>query len=257
MAGELQAARGIQLAMLPPRERLAALDPRIDLDALLEPARVVGGDFYDALRLGRHVIGFVIGDVTGKGISAALFMAVSRALTRSALLREEGDLASAATRLDRELSGEDNPDLGVTMLLGSIDLATGAVTICNAGHENPLLVTADGTICALEMEGGPPLCTVEAYPYPAERMRIEPGEMLVLVSDGATEARSPAGELFGRVRLIEALHGSRSASAAAERVRDAVRRFEDGAEASDDFTILALRYLGETPVRDGIGDGPR
>ncbi len=243
-AGEMNAALDIQIGMLPPRARLAGLDPRLDMDALLEPAKTVGGDFYDALRLGRHVIGFAVGDVTGKGLSAALFMTVSKALTRSVMLREDGDLASAAMMLDRELSRDDNPYMGVTMLLGFIDLATGAATLCAAGQDNPLLIAADGEVHDLPMEGGPPFCAVDDYPYPAERIRLAPGEMLVLVTDGVTEAQDAAGVLFGRQRAIDAIRGAASASEAVERLVHAVRAFEAGGDPSDDLTVVALRYLG-------------
>lgn len=244
-AGELQAAREIQLGMLPTRDHLAGLDPRIDVDALLEPAKSVGGDFYDALRLGRHVVGFSIGDVTGKGVSAALFMAVSRTLTRSAVLRESGDLASAAAMLDRDLGRDGNPQMGVTMLIGSVDLQTGTATFCNAGHENPLLIDATGAVCDLPMEGGPPFCVVDDYPYPAERIRLEPGEALVLVTDGVTEAQDSAGTLFGRQRMIEAAAGGGGARDVTERILAAVRRFEGDADAADDLTVLVIRYRGD------------
>lgn len=244
-AGELQAAREIQLGMLPTRELLGELDPRLDVDAMLEPAKSVGGDFYDALRLGRHVIGFSIGDVTGKGVSAALFMAVSRTLSRSAVLREAGDLASAAAMLDRDLARDGNPQMGVTMLLGSIDLTTGAATFCNAGHENPLLIDAAGDVCDLPMEGGPPFCVVDDYPYPAERIRLEPGDALVLFTDGVTEAQDSAGTLFGHERLIAAAAGGGSATEITERILAAVRRFEGDADAADDLTLLVIRYLGD------------
>ena len=91
--GELQAARAIQLGMVPPRARLRSLDPRVDLDALLEPAKSVGGDFYDAMKIGDDQLGFAVGDVTGKGVPAALFMAMSKALTSAALSRMQADPA--------------------------------------------------------------------------------------------------------------------------------------------------------------------
>lgn len=243
-AGELQAARDIQIGMLPPRAKLAALDSRLDIDALLEPARSVGGDFYDAMRLGRDKIGFVIGDVTGKGVPASLFMAVSKALTKSILLREEGDLASAAAMIDRELARDNEAGMGVTMIIGIIDLATGAATLCNAGHENPLLVTADGDVADLPMEGGPPFCVVDGYRYPVERIRLAPGETLVLVTDGVTEAQDAEGNLFGHARAVESLRGATDARSATEALMSAVRAFEEGTVPSDDLTVLAIGYRG-------------
>lgn len=243
-AGELQAARDIQRGMLPPREKLASLDPRLDIDALLEPARSVGGDFYDAMRLSKDRIGFVIGDVTGKGVPASLFMAVSKALAKSVMLREDDDLAGAAAMLDRELARDNEAGMAVTMVIGVIDLATGAATLVNAGHENPVLVSG-GTASDLPMEGGPPFCVVDNYRYPVERIRLAPGEALVLVTDGVTEAQDAGGAFYGRARTSETLSGeAASAGEVIERLLKRVRTFEAGTDPSDDLTVLAVRYRG-------------
>ncbi len=244
--GELQAARAIQLGMLPARETLRRLDPRLDIAARLEPARSVGGDFYDAIALGDGRIGFIVGDVTGKGVPASLFMALSKALATSVMLRESPDLGAAAERLDGELSG-GAAEMGVTMLIGWIDPATGEALLVNAGHENPLRIGTDGAIEEIAMEGGPPFCVVPFYPYPAERLLLAPGETLLLVTDGVTEAQDAEGQLFGRERLIETLRAV-GGDAVAERTTSAllaaVRAFEGGAEATDDLTVLAIRYRG-------------
>jgi len=241
--GELQAARAIQLGMLPPRASLARLDPRIEIDALLEAAKSVGGDFYDAVLLGGDRLGFSIGDVTGKGIPASLFMALSKALAKSVMLREAGDLARAAAMLNDELSRDNEEAMSVTMLIGVIDLSTGAVTMISAGHENPLRIARDGSVSEEALEGGPPFCVVD-YPYPAETLTLAAGEALVLVTDGVTEAQDNDGALFGRKRALVAAAAGGHATDITEAVVQAVRKFEAGAEASDDLTILAIRYLG-------------
>ncbi len=125
--GELQAARAIQLGMVPPRSRLRNLDPRVDLDALLEPAKSVGGDFYDAMKIGDDQIGFAVGDVTGKGVPAALFMAMSKALTSAALSRMATDPATMASAINTELLKDNSEAMSVAMLLGILDLNTGEV----------------------------------------------------------------------------------------------------------------------------------
>ncbi len=241
--GELQAARSIQLGMVPPRARLRTLDPRVDLDALLEPAKSVGGDFYDAMRIGDDQIGFAVGDVTGKGVPAALFMAMSKALTSAALSRMATDPATMAAAINTELLKDNSEAMSVAMLLGILDLKTGVVQMVSAGNEDPLLLAADGTVTRVRLEGGVPLCIAE-LPYPLETLTLKAGETLVLLTDGVTEAQNAQGTLLGRDRIPIADDArSRSASAICEHIRDQVRLFEEGTEATDDLTVMAVRYL--------------
>ncbi|ESZ85753.1 MAG: hypothetical protein Q27BB25_17760 [Blastomonas sp. CACIA14H2] len=246
--GELGAARAIQLGMLPDRAALARLDPRIDIAAQLEAAKSVGGDFYDIIRLDADRIVILIADVTGKGVPAALFMALSKALSRSVMLRAPGGLADAAAQLNEELMRDSGDALGLTMLLGIIDLSTGRAEFVNAGHDNPLRITSDGQVIEEAMEGGPPFCIMD-YPWPAEEIVLQPGEALVLITDGVTEAQNRQEQLFGNDRTRAALVVDQSsASAMVASLRGAVRAFEDGADASDDLTVLAFRYLGASPA---------
>jgi CHASE2 domain-containing sensor protein len=242
--GELQAARAIQLGMVPPRGRLVHLDPRVDLDALLEPAKSVGGDYYDAMMIGEDTLGFAIADVTGKGVPAALFMAMSKALTSAALSRMQVDPAAMAEAINLELLKDNSEAMSVTMILGVFDLKTGSASLVCAGHEDPLVMDSDGNLTRVQLEGGPPFSIAE-FPYPLEQLALRPGETLVLVTDGVTEAQNSAGALFGRDRILTGRHAwTRSATAICEGIRDDVRAFEDGIEATDDLTIMALRYLG-------------
>lgn len=246
--GELDAARSIQLGMLPDRAALAKLDPRIDIAAQLEAAKSVGGDFYDIIRLDADRIVILIADVTGKGVPAALFMALSKALARSVMLRRPGGLADTAALLNEELMRDSGDALGLTMLLGIIDLATGRVEMVNAGHDNPLRITTDGAVIEEAMEGGPPFCIMD-YPWPAEELVLQPGEALVLITDGVTEAQNRQEQLFGNQRTRDALTADQSSAAAmVASLRGAVRRFEDGTDASDDLTVVAFRYLGANPA---------
>jgi len=240
--GELQAARAIQLGMVPPRARLRNLDPRVDLDALLEPARSVGGDYYDAMMIGDDQLGFAIADVTGKGVPAALFMAMSKALTSAALSRMQADPATMAAAINGELLKDNSEAMSVTMLLGILKLGTGAVRMVCAGHEDPLILTADGQASRVRLEGGLPFCVAE-FPYPLETVTLKAGDTLVLVTDGVTEAQNGRGELFGRGGIL-ADGDLGSASAIIEGIRDRVRLFEEGTEATDDLTVMAVRYLG-------------
>jgi len=178
--GELHAAQAIQLAMVPPRSRLRNLDRRVDIDALLEPAKSVGGDFYDAIKIADDRIGFAIADVTGKGVPAALFMAMSKALTSAALSRMEADPVTMAEAINAELLKDNSEAMSVTMILGILDLKSGEVRIVCAGHEDPLLISADGAVSRVRLEGGPPFSITE-FPYPRESLTLKPGETLVLV----------------------------------------------------------------------------
>lgn len=242
--GELQTARAIQLSMVPTRAALAAMDPRIDCDALLEPAKSVGGDFYDLVRIDVHRIGFVMADVTGKGVPAALFMAMSKALTQSTLSRDVDDLAQAAAAINLELMRGNEEAMSVTMLLGVLDLTNGAIRLVSAGHENPIRVTPGKVATPCPLEGGPPFGIAE-FAYPVEALVLGPGDALILLTDGITEAQNAGDALYGHKRLLA---GRAVAHATAtdicEAIRDDVRLFEDGTEATDDLTVMVIRYLG-------------
>jgi serine phosphatase RsbU (regulator of sigma subunit)/CHASE2 domain-containing sensor protein len=242
--GELQAARAIQMSMVPPRSALAMVDPRLDADALLEPARSVGGDLFDLARLDDDRVGFLVGDVTGKGVPAALFMAMSKALTSFVLNRENADLSAVVASVNEELLRGNANALGLTMIIGIVDLRTGLVSIVCAGHEDPITLTAAGEVESHRLEGGPPL-GLDDYPYPVEKLSLAPGDALILVTDGVTEAQDGAGALYGRHRvLVEVARNPGSAAELCERLRDAVRSFEGGFEPTDDLTVMALRLRG-------------
>lgn len=244
--GELAAARAIQTGMLPPRAGLSRVGAPGDVDALIEPARTIGGDFYDILRLDEHRLCLLVGDVTGKGVGAALFMALSKALAKSILLREGAQPAGAIMQLNNEIARDNPEDMFVTMMVAVIDTRDGATSLLCAGHENPWLVRADGTVRQLSPEGGPPLGIVADFPYAAEPLTLATGDALVIVSDGITEAQSADGGFFGPERIAAILGGlapAAPASAASDALLREVRLFEGGAEATDDLTVLVYRYL--------------
>jgi serine phosphatase RsbU (regulator of sigma subunit)/CHASE2 domain-containing sensor protein len=251
VAGELQAARRIQMGILPDPDVALAGEGRVALFAFLEPARTVGGDLYDVFRLDRDRLFFLIGDVAGKGVPGSLFMAVSKALCKSTALRHRDDLGATITEANADLA-RDNPEaLFVTAWAGVLDAATGDLTYCNAGHEPALLLGADGGgHRPLGEGGGPPLCVMEDFPYETARHRLRAGQILCLVTDGVTEAMNEAGELYGRARL-DAVLARFGAGATAAAVGDAVRadvtRFRGGAEPSDDLAILVVQWRGPEP----------
>lgn len=245
MAGELEAARRVQIGMLPVPDLVFGDERRFDLHASMEPAREVGGDLYDFYMIGKSHLFFMVGDVSGKGMPASIFMALSKALYKSAALRSLPDLGRTMIEANTEITRENPELLFVTLVACMLDVETGELAYCNAGHEPPQLVGAGGGNARQLKAAGPPLCTLENYPYAAERARMAPGESLVLVSDGVAEAMNSAGKLFGRARLDRLLAtapAGLSAAAQVEAVNDEVRRFSAGTEMADDVTVLVVRW---------------
>ncbi len=248
MAGEVDAARRIQMGLLPdPRETLGN-DRRFRLAALLEPARTVGGDFYDCFMVDPQHLFFVVADVSGKGLAAALFMASVKSHLKSAALRG-GEVGEILNRAQSEIGRENPEQLFVTAFAARLDIASGELESSNAGHEPPFVRTPQGAPERFEMPGGPPLCVLEDFTYPTVRRRLEPGEWICAVTDGATEAMNPARQFFGVERLRASLSWMPEdvdPQALIVKLRDDVRRFADGAEPADDITLLALRWEGDS-----------
>jgi len=243
IAGELSAAAEIQSGMLLPREALRRVSSAVEIDAVLQPAKSVGGDLYDAFMIDKTRLCFLVGDVTGKGVPASLFMALSKALSRSFLMRPEIGLDMALDGINAELSRDNGQAMAVSLLVGVLDLADGTLDLCNAGHENPLVVDSAGAVRELRLEGGPALCVAEDFPYPVERHRLEPSETLIVYTDGVTEAQNPTGDLFDREGAMAVL-SAKAAQPLAEMIDaliSAVRAFEAGEDPSDDLTVLAVR----------------
>jgi CHASE2 domain-containing sensor protein len=248
VAGELAAARRIQLGFLPHAAALRA-ERRVDLAVSMTPAREVGGDLYDFFALDARRLFFLVGDVAGKGLSASVFMAVSKALCKSARLRMRDAAIGEWMRAANAEISRDNPEmLFVTAFAGSLDLDTGVLAYGNAGHENPYVVSRARTLARLADEGGPPLCTVDGFPYCDATCTMRPGELLCIVTDGVVDAEDRTGERYGRERLKAVLAGWRDGDAGAQATVDAlaadVRAFVAGAEPADDVTVLALRWIG-------------
>jgi len=248
LAGELEAARRIQMGSLPAPMTAFPGDARLDLYAFLEPAREVGGDLYDFFPLDRDRLCMLIGDVSGKGLPGSLFMAVSKALYKSAALRGVGPVDAVMREADGEISRDNAEGLFVTMLAGVLDAGSGLLEYCNAGHEPLyLLPNGDRPLVRLVDGGGPPLCVLDRFPYAASSRRLAPGDAICLVTDGVLDAMSPKAEAYGRARfeaLIEKVGRAASAAEIGEAIRLEVSRFADGVEQSDDMAILVLRWKG-------------
>jgi len=249
MESELGIARDIQMQILP--RILPPLPPRerYDLEAVIEPAREVGGDFYDYFPVDENRLCFVIADVSGKGVPAALFMAVSMTLLKSAA---RGGLAPdrILSMVNDDLSRDNEANMFVTAICGILDTADGTLVYANAGHNPPLVVKGTGEVAPVKTANGLALGVLEGAPYRCESLRLEAGDSILLYTDGVTEAMDAAEELFGDERLQRTLESAAGAppdgmtAAVLSRVRD----FAAGAPQSDDITILALRYHGTVPT---------
>ncbi len=246
MRGEVDAARRIQMGLLPdPRETLSN-DRRFKLAALLEPARTVGGDFYDCFMIDRRRLFFVVADVSGKGLPAALFMASVKSHLKSAALRG-GEVGEMLGRAQAEIGHENPEQLFVTAFAAVLDISSGELDFCNAGHEPPFARTPRGAPERFPHSDGPPLCVVEDFEYPTERRQLEAGEWLCVVTDGATEAMNAKRQFFGLERLRGSLSwipGEVDPEELLRRLRDDLKRFTGDAEPADDVTLLALRWDG-------------
>ena len=235
---ELAVASRLQQSILP---KPMNLGPGWEMAAFMKPARDVGGDFYDwfPTRDGRFAL--LVADVSGKGIPAALFMAVSRTLIR-ALAQAGTSIETALSSANAQLEAENDEAMFVTVFLAEFDPTDGSLRYVNAGHCDGCLRHADG---GLELLGptGPAVALRPNVSFRAETTMIGPGDLLLLSSDGVSEAFSVTGDLFGDDRLAEVLRKGPmvSVAGALEAVADAVTTFSIGAEQSDDITCLALR----------------
>jgi serine phosphatase RsbU (regulator of sigma subunit)/CHASE2 domain-containing sensor protein len=251
--GELNAARAIQLGLLPrhfpgPPER-----SDVEVYASIEPARMVGGDLYDFVLLDPEHLSFAIADVSGKGVPAALFMAMTKEVLHTATLRyrnaldrvfnEANDKISAASE---ELGAGGTNMMFVTVFAGILDLTTGMLVYVNAGHDSPFVLRSGSAPTSLPLAGGPPLGTVDDFQYSIEQRQLARGEMVLAYTDGVTEAQDANKALYSSARVGRLLATAPMTTArnVVDLVRDDVRRFAAGAEQADDITLLAVRWLG-------------
>ena len=247
MESELNIGRDIQMSMLPLSFPAFPDQQVFDVHAALHPAREVGGDFYDLFLVDRDHFCFCVGDVSGKGVPAALFMAVTKTLIKS---RAANDLspASILSHVNTELSQRNESCMFVTVFLSILDLRTGELTYSNAGHNPPFIQRSDGELLRVDQRHGPIVGAVEGIAYREDAVTLAPGELVFLYTDGVTEAMDVDGTLFseGRLREILAARRFQSAMEAVTVGVDEVWRFQGDAEQADDVTVLAVVYSGDS-----------
>jgi serine phosphatase RsbU (regulator of sigma subunit) len=251
LSRELDAARKLQLGMLPREFPDYSPQQPVDMHAFIEPAREVGGDLYDCFYAADHLCCFLVGDVAGKGAPAAMFMARASSLVRMAvtLWRQMGaDITAVriADIVNRELCKNNHEDMFVTVFLGLLDTRTGVVGVVNAGHPWPHILHASGELAPIVGTTDLPLGMESAAVFHGHTVTLRPGDLIFAFSDGIIEATDESGKMYGDARLRAQLCAAGSKVTPAELVRAvtaSVHSFAGAAPRSDDLTVLALRWL--------------
>ena len=240
----LRLARDIQMGFLPRSLPPFRNDDKVALFAFIKPTYDVGGDFYSMSALDDDRLFFAIGDVADKGIPAALFMA--RTLTAIDIsIVASASLTDAMCAVNRTLCANNNSQMFATALAAVLDTSTGVVEYVDAGHEPPVIISADGRARVVEKQSGLALGFMPAYAYAAGRIELEPGDTLVFYTDGFSEAMNRDRELFGLERMVAALANSQrdTVEHLGNGLIGSVNRFVGDAPQSDDLTLLVVRYV--------------
>ncbi|MHC5027422.1 MAG: ATP-binding SpoIIE family protein phosphatase [Planctomycetota bacterium] len=245
MESELNVGQEIQMSMLPLEFPPFPDRHEFTIFAKLIPAREVGGDFYDFFFIDEDHLCVCVGDVSGKGVPSALFMAVTRTLIK-ATAKEDASPASIMTRVNDELTERNESCMFVTVLVGILNVDTGRFRFTNAGHNPPYIKHGDTTLTRLDERHGPVIGGMPGLTYKEGEAVLARDDLLVMYTDGVTEAMSPVDSLYTEKRLARLIGDSSLVS-----VEDAVRAVLNdidvhaaGAEQSDDITVLAVRYQG-------------
>ncbi|MBE6908576.1 MAG: hypothetical protein E7474_03065 [Ruminococcaceae bacterium] len=242
---ELKLAADIQLSILPMNFPAFPDRTEFDLYAAMDPAREVGGDFYDFFLIDSDHLALTIADVSGKGVPAALFMMISKALLRNQIMAGCGP-AEALRRVNDQLCERNDADMFVTVWIGVLKISTGTLTAANAGHEFPALKRAGGEFELFKDKHGFVVGGMEGIKFKEYTLALEPGDKLFVYTDGVPEATDAENALFGTGRMLAALN--ENADAAPREMLQAVRRAVDGfvkdAEQFDDLTMLGFAYKG-------------
>jgi sigma-B regulation protein RsbU (phosphoserine phosphatase) len=244
IGSELRIASEIQKSILP--RTFPAFPDRDDFELYAEsiPAKEMGGDFYDFFLIDEERLGLVIADVSGKGVPAAIFMAVSRTMLKATAMQGV-DPGECLRQVNNLLCPDNDSAMFVTVFYAILNTRTGELEYSNAGHNLPYLLSALGSVALLDNPGGMALGVIQDSPYQIKRIRLRPGEGLLLYTDGVTEAMDTQGSLFGDARLKQLLMRIQDGTTI-EIIRDTVsevRAYAAGEPQADDITLLAVRYL--------------
>jgi sigma-B regulation protein RsbU (phosphoserine phosphatase) len=243
MQGELDVGREIQMGMLPADLSPSRNQGVFTVHGSMKAAREVGGDFYDFFFVDNDHFAVCIGDVSGKGVPAALFMTVSKALIKSRASADRSP-ASILTHVNEEIATDNESCMFITVFLAILNISSGELRFTNAGHNPPYIRRAEGRIEALNQMHGPVIGALEGLTYGEDCAFLDRNDLLMLYTDGVTEAMNLADELYSDQRLADLLAAAEShePKVAVQAVMDSVEEFANGADQSDDITLLGLSY---------------
>ena len=249
VAAELSVATGIQAGMLPNIFPPYPERKEFDIFASMNPAKEVGGDFYDFYLVDDTHLAVTIADVSGKGVPAALFMVIAKTVLKNCVMMTNGvkNLSEAVEKANGQLCQGNEESMFVTVFLGVLDIESGEFTFVNGGH-NPPLIRANGKFAYLALNKSCMLGAMEGVKYRAQSLVMQPGDMLFLYTDGVTEAQNTAGGMYSEARLLDMLNrepDGRDAKGVLAAVRKSVADYAGDAEQFDDITMLGLIYKGK------------
>ncbi len=252
MQEELDVAHDIQMSMVPQTFPPFPERDEFSIHAALIPAREVGGDFYDFFFLDENNLCFCIGDVSGKGVPAALFMAVTQTLIKARGM-EDFSTASIITSVNEELRQGNQKFMFVTIFIGILNILSGELTYTSAGHNPTYIRHKNGEMVRLDEKHGPVVGVSPGLAYKEDSIQLSKGDMVFAYTDGIPEARNTEKSFFGDERLSELLisRGFDSSEDVVEFIVSAVNTFEEGADQADDITAMAITYLKE-PEADAV-----
>ncbi len=250
MEHELNIASDIQLGMLP--DDFPDTDS-YSIKAVMKPAKDVGGDFYDFIKIGNSQIAFLVADVSGKGVPAALFMASARTLIRNNL-KNGMTVDSVMDSTNAELVQSNREKLFVTVWLGMLDTSTGVLSYVNAGHNPPFMIHVDGSIDNIVSKPNFVLGRKKGIRYKEHRIQLSPGEKIFLYTDGLTDSTDVSGKMFKEDRVKEVLSSCRSADSIIPGMIDSVVSFSKGAEQFDDITMLLVDFKKQNVIEYSEGE---
>lgn len=243
--GELSAARSIQMSLIPKKFPAFPERPEIELHALVKPAREVGGDFYDFFLIEDDWLCFFIGDVSGKGVPAALFMAVTKTLLKASSSKP-GAAGEMLAKVNNELCDQTDSGMFVSLIYALLDLRTGALELGNAGHPSPFVLGLDGVVTPMDTRRNVALGAIGQLDYHITQAQLAPGDALFLFTDGVTEALNRSSQFYTPARLQIALKDL--ATTPVEKITRGVvqdvQAFSAEREQSDDISVMAVRWLG-------------
>lgn len=250
IGAELNMATAIQASQLPRLFPAFPNRPEFDIYATMDPAKEVGGDFYDFFLVDDDHIAMVLADVSGKGVPAALFMMVSRVLIKSHLQSGESP-AQVLAAVNNQLCDGNDPGFFVTVWLAVLEISTGRGVAANAGHEHPALRRAGGEYALVVYRHSPAVAVMDGISFREHSFELHPGDSVFVFTDGVSEATNAEEELFGTDRMLDALNRQPDADPMTilRNVKEDIDAFVGDAEQFDDITMLCLKYVGPDAVK--------